>query len=114
MDIELENEWKKVLEKLQPQFGDDMDIQAILFLIGVQELGKGFQNFSKDQKMEVIHVAICTLLVPFGYYEYEGMDNDGWPHWKAKTQLPALKPGEQSALMKKAVVEYFRNREKFN
>ncbi len=114
MDLELEIEWKKVLEKLKSQFGDDMDVQAILFLIGVQELGKGFQIFSKDQKVEIIHVAICTLLAPLGYYEYQGMDKDGWPHWKAKTTLPALKPGEQRALMKKTIIAYFHNRENSN
>ena len=112
MDIELESEWQKVLEKLKPGFGDDLDVQAILFLIGVQELGKGNQHFSKDQKVELIHIAICTLLAPYGYYEYEGMDTDGWPHWAAKTKLPAMKPGEQTVLMKKAIINYFSNKER--
>ena len=106
MDIELENKFKEVLKTLEVQFGEDIDIQAVLFLIGVQELGKGPMKFSKNGKLDVMHIAICTLLAPYGYYEYEGLDKDGWPHWKVNEKLPSLKPGNQLQLMKQAVVDY--------
>lgn len=114
MDIELENNFKNVLQTLSKQFGDDLDMQAVLFLIGVQELGKGKVKLSKNAKVDVLHIAICTLLAPYGYYEYEGLDKDGWPHWKANEQLPPLKSGQQLQLMKQAVVDYFKNRELTN
>ena len=104
MDIELENKFKEVLKTLEVQFGEDIDIQAVLFLIGVQELGKGPMKFSKNGKLDVMHIAICTLLAPYGYYEYEGLDKDGWPHWKVNEKLPSLKPGNQLQLMKHAVL----------
>ena len=107
MDIEFEREWNKVLKKLAAQFGEDMDLQAILFLIGIQELGKGHIALSKDQKVDVMHISVCRLLSRFGYYEYEGMDKDGWPHWKATAKLPHLKPAQQHELMKQAIVDYF-------
>ena len=81
-------------------------MQAILFLIGVQELGKGPLKFSKDEKVGVIHIAICRLLAPFGYYELEGEDQDGWPHYKNVKPLPPLQAGEQLKLMKQAVMDY--------
>ena len=71
-------------------------------------------KFSKNGKLDVMHIAICTLLAPYGYYEYEGLDKDGWPHWKVNEKLPSLKPGNQLQLMKQAVVDYFRNKDLVN
>lgn len=110
--MESDKGWERVLERLKPQFGDDLDLQAILFIIGVQELGKGPMEFSKDQKVDVMHIAICTLLTPYGFYEFEGMDADGWPHWKATSKLPSLKPGQQAQLMKQSIIDYFTAKEK--
>ena len=108
---ELETEFQKVADSLAAQFGDDMDEQAILFLIGVQELGKGKIKLNKNEKLDVMHIAICTLLTPFGYYEYEGLDKDGWPHWKASEKLPPLKPAQQQLLIREAIVDYFKANE---
>jgi hypothetical protein len=107
MREEIEQKWKELLERLSKEYGETLDMQAILFLIGVQELGQGHRKFSKDQKIDLIHVATCTLLSPWGYYEYEGKDKDGWPHWKTTSKLPPLKPGQQLQLMKEAILEYF-------
>lgn len=108
-NTDVEQEWKIVLGKLESQFGSELDMQGILFLIGVQELGKGKRKFSKDQKLEVMHIAICTLLTPYGFYEFVGNDEEGWPHFKATAKLPHLKPVQQGILMKEAVVEYFKD-----
>jgi hypothetical protein len=106
---ETELEWNALIKSLEPLFGD-LDLQGIIFLIGVQELGKGYKKFQKDEKLEVMHVAICTLLEPFGHYEFVGRDEEGWPHWKANEKLPPLKPLQQEILMKEAIVDYFKNR----
>jgi hypothetical protein len=108
---EIDIEFEKVLDSLAPQFGDDIDEQAILFLIGVQELGKGKVKLKKEEKLDVMHIAICTLLAPYGYYEYEGLDKDGWPHWKVNDKLPPLKPMQQQLLIRQAIVEYFKSNE---
>jgi len=99
------------MSSLAPRFGEDMDEQAILFLIGVQELGKGNIKLKKQEKLDVMHIAICTLLTPYGYYEYEGLDKDGWPHWKVSEKLPPLRPQQQQLLIKQAIVEYFKANE---
>ena len=108
---EVDLEYIKVMQSLEPQFGADIDEQAILFLIGVQELGKGNIKFKKQEKLDVMHIAICTLLTPYGHYEYEGLDKDGWPHWKISEKLPPLKPAQQQLLIKQAIVEYFKANE---
>ena len=110
-DQKLKLQWEEVRDTISEKFGggEKMDIDSIIYLIGVQELGKGFQKFSKDAKLDVMHIAICKLLEPFGYYQFEYFDEDGWPHYKVIDELPTLKPGEQSVLMKEAVVLYFEN-----
>ncbi len=94
---ELEKEWNRIVERLSADFGggEKIDLQGILFLIGVQELGMGYQKFKKDDKMAVIHIAICTLLEPYGYYEFVGRDEELWPHFKLNEKLPPLKPAQQ-------------------
>lgn len=113
MDEELDKKWEAILKKLSVQFGEDLDMQALLFLIGIQELGKGYKELAKDQKMDVMHIAVCRLLSRFGFYEYEGLDADGWPHWKATAKLPHLKPAQQHQIMKQAIVEYFSEMDEF-
>ena len=108
IETDTDKEWEFLLQKLSNQFGD-LDMQGVIFLIGVQELGKGYQKFKKDEKLEVMHVAICTLLEPYGHYEFIGRDADGWPHWKTNEKLPPLKPGQQAVLMKQAIIDYFKS-----
>ncbi len=106
---ELKKKWEGVVLQVSQKFaeGDKLDLDSIIFLIGVQELGQGFRKFKKDEKINLMHIAICRLLEPYGFYEFEGRDRDGWPHYRTLEKLPALKPGEQSLLMKEAVVKYF-------
>lgn len=108
MDYLFEQEWRKVLERVESQFGGDLDLQSIVYLIGVQELGEGFRNFKKDEKVDLMHVAICTLLEPYGYYTFIGKDEDGWPHFEREQALPPLGSQEQEILMKRAIINYFR------
>ena len=103
----LKGKWDALCKKLGNDFGEEPDLQSILFLIGVQELGRGPQKFSKDEKQDLMHIAVCRLLSTFGYYELIGLDQDGWPHWELLNKLPPLSLKEQDWLLKQAAVEYF-------
>jgi hypothetical protein len=107
-DLEiLKSKWDSLCKKLTDDFGDEPDLQVVLFLIGVQELGKGPQKFSKDEKQDLMHIAVCRLLSNYGYYELKGLDQDDWPHWELVKKLPPLSLREQDLLLKQAAVEYF-------
>ncbi len=108
-DEQLKQRWDLVVKKLSDQFadGDILDLDAIIYLIGVQELGQLNRTYKKDQKLDLMHIAICKLLTPYGYYTLDFVDDDGWPHYKVLETLPHLKAGEQSVLMKEAIVNYF-------
>ena len=104
---ELKADWDELVEELNDCFDADLDLQGILFLIGVQELGQGPRDFKKDEKQDLMHIATCRLLSRYGFYELEGLDDEGWPHWKLVQQLPRMNLGEQDYLLKQAVIDYF-------
>ncbi|UOB19229.1 hypothetical protein [Abyssalbus ytuae] len=112
-DEKLKERWELLVGKLSNQFadGDSLELDSIIYLIGVQELGKLHRSFKKDEKINLMHIAICRLLEPYGYYEFDFFDEEGWPHYTVKEQLPPLKAGEQAVLMKEAIVNYFIEKE---
>ena len=107
MDFDVELRFQKVKSALEQKFGEGMDTQAILFLIGVNELGLGYREFKKNEKTDLLHIAICTLLEPYGYYKYIGQDEDKWPHFELVKHLPPLNDREQQHLIKEAIIAYF-------
>lgn len=109
-DFEYERRWQLLMTKLEQQIGKKpSDLKSVLFLIGVQELGKGTRNFTKEEKRDLIHIAICKVLSRSDFYELEGLDEGGWPHWKVKKNLPHFDILEQEKLLKMHVIEYFEN-----
>jgi hypothetical protein len=111
MDFEFEKKWNDALKAMNKKLGYDADLQGLLFVIGLQELGFGYRKYSKDQKLEVMHVAICSLLEPYGYYTFIGKDEEGWPHFELQQKLPPLSTPEQQRLIKEAVIDYFERDE---
>lgn len=105
---EINKRFTELQERLARDFDNEApDIKVILFLIGVQELGQGPKKFSKRQKEELMHIATCRLFSDLGFYELEGLDQDGWPHWKLVKAIPNYTLLEQEMLMKSLIVNYF-------
>lgn len=106
---ELKERWETLVSLLTERFSETetIDIEGILYLIGIQELGQIHKRFKKDDNVNIIHIGICSVLEPFGYYEFDYFDDEGWPHFNLVEELPPLKPGEQSVLMKDAIAHYF-------
>jgi hypothetical protein len=107
-DLDLDKRWGKLLLGLQELIGKKpVDLNAVLFLIGVQELGQGQRAFSKEQKQDLMHIAVCKVLSLAGFYELDYIDQEGWPHWKLLKKLPHFDILEQEKLLKIQVIEYF-------
>ncbi|MEE1946193.1 hypothetical protein VRU48_13805 [Pedobacter sp. KR3-3] len=100
--------WKVLQERIAKEFDSELpDLKVVLFLIGVQELGQGPRKYSKRQKEELMHIATCRLLSEMGFYELEGLDQDGWPHWKLVKPVPSYAMMEQELLLKSLAIGYF-------
>jgi hypothetical protein len=108
---DIQSRWWALEERLITRFGKKPDMEAILFLIGIQEIGDFQTKFTKEQKQDLMHVAVCTLLSPSGYYELEMVDDDGWPHYRQLKALPVLNMIEQENFMKDHILLYFENQE---
>lgn len=107
-DLDLDRKWNALIMEIESIIGKKpKDLNGVLFLIGVQELGHGTKIFSKEEKQDLMHIGICKVLSLSGYYVLEGLDKDGWPHWKLIKKLPHFDLLEQEKLLKMHVLEYF-------
>lgn len=107
-DLELDRTWAALLSSMESMIGKrPKDLNEVLYLIGIQELGQGAKPFSKEEKQDLMHIAICKVLSLAGYYELEGSDAQGWPHWRLIKKLPHFDMLEQEKLLKMHVIEYF-------
>jgi len=104
---DLQSRWWNLEAKLVERFGKKPDLETILFLVGIQELGAKDDKFTKEQKQDLMHIAVCTLLTPSGYYELEGKDADGWPHFRQLKSMPDMNAFEQENFLKDHVLLYF-------
>ena len=106
---DLQTRWWALEAKLVDRFGKKPDMEAILFLIGVQETGFIKEKITKEQKQDLMHVAICVLFSQSGYYELERKDNEGWPHFRQLKSLPVLNMIQQENFMKDHILLYFQS-----
>jgi len=114
MDYKLQEQYHKLVKQIESDFGEGIDTEGIMVLIGVQELGQGYKKFSKDEKINLIHIATCTILEPYGYYKFTENDDDGWPHFEKLENLPPLDSRQQEHLIKNGILSYFRENDYYS
>ena len=108
--MELEQDkarWETLIKKLEADFDMEMTMEAVLFLIGVRELGTLPRQFSKEEKTDLMHIAICRLLSASGYYRLSHQDQDGWPHWELIKPLPYTEVKMQTQILRSHILQYF-------
>jgi hypothetical protein len=109
---DLQQRWWNLEAGLVERFGKKPDLDAILYLIGLQEMQLFEDKISKETKQDLMHVAVCTILSPSGYYAFEGKDAGGWPHFRQVKALPELGLREQEDFLKDHVLLYFEQQER--
>ncbi len=105
--LEYDKDWQQLIEKLKLSFGKVPDINAILFLIGVQEIGKGMKEYSKEEKQDLMHVGLCTILCSSNYFQLMGVDNQGWPIFISLKPITKFNLIEQEYFIRTHIKEYF-------
>jgi hypothetical protein len=112
-DWEIDFEWLRVQHLVKKVTEHEVlpDLNGILFLIGIQELGRWKKNFTKEEKQDLMHIAVCRLLSYDGYFGFVGRDADGWPHYEKLTPLRAEGLEHQEHYLKTKAIHYFRELE---
>ena len=115
-DWELDFAWLRVRHFVKDSLGHDRlpDLQAVLMLIGVQELGRWRKAFTKEEKQDLMHVGTCEVLTASGYYVFTHRDADGWPHYRSARPVEVAGPTAQEQLLKRHVIQYFETWEGFD
>jgi hypothetical protein len=106
-EADFDARWETLMLEMQERFGKRPDLNAMLLLIGIQELNQGITTFTKEQKQDLMHIATCRLFSLSGHYELERVDEDGWPHYKLLRPVPFANLKEQERMLKWHVLEYF-------
>ena len=116
LDWKFDFDWLEVRHQVKDLFMKEAlpDLNAVLFLVGIQELGQVKEAWTKEEKQDLMHIAVCTVLGQEGYYEFEGLDQDGWPHYKQLKKVPVLGVEQQERLLKEKVIQYFRRQKEEN
>ncbi|MBN2165530.1 MAG: hypothetical protein JW717_04580 [Marinilabiliaceae bacterium] len=100
-------EWDEFLLKASKHFNVMANQEFLLFLAGIQALGKGYKSYSKQEKMDLIALGQCKLLSQKGFMIAVGNDYEGWPTFEAKTSLDVMSYLEKERLMREALMEYY-------
>lgn len=115
LNEEIRLKWARIMDFFEKQFDKKPDLNAILFLIGIRELGElPEKKFTKEEKTYLMHMANCKLFSYSGYYQMNGVDNKGWPVWENLKPLPNLTLFEQENILRQHIIEYFDKEEIIN
>lgn len=115
LNEEIRYKWKRVIDFFEEKFEKKPDLNAILFLIGIRELGElPEKKFTKEEKTYLMHMANCKLFSYSGYYGLKGYDSKNWPVWENLKPLPSLSLFEQENLLRQHIIEYFEAEEIIN
>lgn len=106
----MEEKWQQVQAILAERFTKrEIDLKAALFVIGLRELGTVQRKLTKEEKQDLMNLAVCRICSPLGYFTAEAIDEDGWPIWTQTKPLPKMGPKDQEAFLKEQVIAYFEN-----
>ncbi len=105
----LELQWRRLQDWVAEQFGREAGIEGVLFLIGVQEHGRGFEpDLAKEAKERLIMEGTYCVFETLGVYERVGMEKDGYWIWERRINHPPdLSVDQQETLLRTAILRYF-------
>lgn len=112
-DWELDFSWLKVRHSVKDILKHDSlpDLNVVLLVIGIQELGFFRKNFTKEEKQDLMHIGVCHLMSHEQYYEFEGRDTEGWPHYKLVRKFENHGEKVQERYLKIQAIRYFNEYE---
>jgi hypothetical protein len=112
---ELEFNWLHLRNALKDRLGLENlpDLNVVLLLIGVQELGFNPLEMTKEVKQDLMHIGVCCLLAQKDIYALDSIDEEGWPHYRQIEKLEAQGEKAQELLLVECAIKYFESQNVF-
>ncbi len=106
---ETNQKWDEICRWLQQSFDHEVTLEAVLFLIGIQTRGQGYEpELDKDRKQDLIMEGTFAAFASLGAYVQVGMEDDGaWIWERVADPAPDLSVEDQEKLIRLAIIEYF-------
>jgi len=103
-------EWLRVRHFLKDLMDQEKlpDMNNILLLIGIRELGQAKKDWTKEEKRDLMNIAACALLEMEGYYRFHAFDEEGWPHFEQLKPFDIKGVKSQEEWLKDKIIHYFK------
>lgn len=107
---EAEFEWLRVRHFLKDLMDQEKlpDLNNVLLLIGIRELGQAKEKWTKEEKRDLMNIAACALLEMEGYYQFHALDEEGWPHFEQLKPFDIKGVQDQEEWIKDKIIQYFK------
>jgi hypothetical protein len=99
--------WAELCELLGKQFDLEVDLNGVLYLVGIRERGLTLQPFTKEEKLSLINLGSCTLYLEMGLLEKTGTDAEGWPVFSQKALAPSIPEERKHKILQDCAIRYF-------
>ncbi len=106
---ELNFKWLRLQHFIRDKFKMEVlpNIDTVLFLTGIQKLGKIQDDYSKEDKLSITTLGMCEILKQEGYFEETGIDDEGWPVWKELKPFEPESDIKGQEILKINAIDYF-------
>ena len=101
------------LKLIAQKFDIENDLIHFLFLIGIQESGYGFKQFSKAEKTDLIELGAATVLSAYGYYTQVETESD-IPYYVINPDKELPETYQKERLLKAGIIDYFSKKTKYD
>ncbi len=102
--------WEELLENLNKSLGINKNLMSVLFIMGLQEKGSGFKNYSQEEKTEIIKTVQFNLLCKNDYYIKPAKDLNGQAIWIENPDKEIPDGNAYEKLLKNLVLNYFNTK----
>ncbi len=106
--------WEHLLAFLEKTYGIEPELVTVLFLIGIQESGGGFKNYTRDEKTELMKLAQFVLLSREKLYIKISNGPENSVVWAKNPERPLPAGNVLDRLLKSLVLDYFNEKQFLN
>ena len=107
---EHERRWQSLLSDVESKFGRKPDVDALLFLMGIQSVGRGFEpDLPKERKQSLIMEGSYLAFETLGLYQRMGLERNGFWIWEKTGDIPKLDVDDQEKLLQIGILNYFED-----